>query len=196
MKFLPRNSAARLLAIWCCLLSACVLVAQNDNRIADDIYQNAELGFSCKIPFGWVDRTQRMQGTDQNSASHVLLAVFEHPPEATSDTINAGIVIATESAASYPKVKTARDYFVPLAEAITAQGSKAINDPYEFSLNGHAIMREDFSKPRGKLTMYQSSLVVLRKGQIVSFTFIAGSPDDVDELVQNLNFVSVSHAAH
>jgi hypothetical protein len=178
------------------LAGTCALLAQNNGSIANQFYQNPTLGFSCQIPFGWVDRTQQMQGSDQNTTSRVLLAVFAHPPEATSDTINAGIVIATESAAVYSKVKTARDYFEPLAEAATAQGLKAVNNPYEFLVNGREIMRQDFSKPRGKLTMYQSSLVVLKKGQIVSFTFIGGSPDEVDELVQNLNFASATHHHH
>jgi hypothetical protein len=39
--------------------------------------------------------------------------------------------------------------------------------------------------------MHQSSLVLLRKGYVVSFTFIAGSLDELDELIEKLSFPPV-----
>ena len=36
--------------------------------------------------------------------------------------------------------------------------------------------------------MYQTSLVILAKGQIASFTFIGGSQEDIEKLVSNLSF--------
>lgn len=184
-------------AVFCALSATCVLLAQNAGRIQNDVYQNAALGFSYKIPFGWVDRTQKMQGPDEEtSTSHVLLAAFERPPEATGDTINSGVVIAEESTASFPKAKTAVDYFEPLTEAATSQGFKVANGPYEFLIGAKRLVRGDFSKQRGKLTMYQSSLVMIKKGSIVSFTFVGGGSDEVDELVQNLKFSPVSAPHH
>lgn len=168
----------------------------NPGGIENDVYQNSALGFSYKIPFGWVDRTQAMQSPNGGSMSQVLLAVFERPPEATGETINSGVVIAAESASSYPKVRTAREYFEPLSEAATSHGFTATNDPHPFAVGARQVMREDFSKPRGKLTMYQSSLVMIRKGSIVSFTFVGGDSDEVEELIQNLDLASVSAPKH
>jgi hypothetical protein len=34
--------------------------------------------------------------------------------------------------------------------------------------------------------MFQSTLVVIEKGYVVSFTFIGGSEDEVEELIGNL----------
>lgn len=163
-------------------------------RIENGIYQNPGLGFSYKIPFGWVDRTKATQGTDDASSSQVLLAAFERPPEATGDTINSGVVIAVESAASYPTVKTAREYFGPLTEAAIKDGFAVINEPYEVVAGGRHLAREDFSKKHGKLTMFQSSLVMLKGGSIVSFTFIGGDSDEIDQLTQHLDFRIVSRA--
>ena len=165
-------------------------------RIENDVYKNSTLGFSYKIPFGWVDRTQAMQSPNSGSTSQVLLAEFERPPEATGETINSGVVIAAESASSYPKVKTAQEYFEPLSEAATSHGFTATNDPHPFAVGARQVMREDFSKSRGKLTMYQSSLVMIRKGSIVSFTFIGGDSDEVEELIRNLDFTPVSAPKH
>ena len=39
-----------------------------------------------------------------------------------------------------------------------------------------------------KLTMHQCTLILLAKGQIVSFTFIAGSEDELDDLMDRLHF--------
>lgn len=166
--------------------------ALNAGSIENGVYQDSALGFSYKIPFGWVERTQAMQSSNSASTSRVLLAVFERPPEATGETINSGVVIASESASSYPKVKTASEYFETLAEATTAQGFTAASDPHPFTAGVTQLIRGDFSKPRGKLTMYQSSLVIIRKGSIVSFTFIGGDSDEVDELVHNLEMTSIS----
>jgi hypothetical protein len=161
-------------------------------NVENGLYQNSVLGFSYKTPFGWVDRTQAMQSPDGSSTSQVLLAVFERPPEATGETINSGVVIASESASSYPKVKTALEYFEPLTEAATSHGFTAVSDPHSFAVGAVRLIRGDFSKPRCKLTMYQSSLVMIRKGSIVSFTFIGGDSDEVEELIRNLDLAAVS----
>jgi hypothetical protein len=36
--------------------------------------------------------------------------------------------------------------------------------------------------------MHQTSLVMLEKGYAVSFTFISGSEDEVDQLIEKLSF--------
>ena len=166
------------------------------NPPANNIYRNSSLGFSYKIPYGWVDRTQSMQEGAESSMSHVLLGTFERPPEATGETINSGVVIAEESSAAYPQVKTALEYFEPLTEAVTSQGLKVVTGPHPFTVGNRQLIRGDFSKPRGKLTMYQSSLVLIRKGSILSFTFVGGSAEEVDELIENLSFAPVSNSAH
>jgi len=118
----------------------------------------------------------------------VLLAVFERPPEATGSTINSAIVIAAEKTSQYSELKTAADYFGPITELATAKGFTVVNEPYDFPVGTKQLVRGDFSKPRGSLTMVQSSLVMLEKGYVVSFTFIGGSEDEVNGLVENLSF--------
>jgi hypothetical protein len=49
-------------------------------------------------------------------------------------------------------------------------------------------VRSDFGKEFGKLTMYQSSLVMLSKGYAISFTFIGGSEDEIEQLISQLSF--------
>jgi hypothetical protein len=36
--------------------------------------------------------------------------------------------------------------------------------------------------------MHQSTLVMIEKGFVISFTFISGSEDEVDELIESLRF--------
>ncbi|GAC1436772.1 MAG: hypothetical protein NVS1B11_20780 [Terriglobales bacterium] len=157
-------------------------------EISDGVYRNATFGFNYKIPFGWVDRTPDMQEGSESGKSQVLLAIFQRPPEARGEDINSAVVIATESASSYRGLKTAADYFGPIEELTTAKGFKVTHDPYAFSLGTKELVRGDFSKPRGTLTMYQSSLVILDKGTVISFTFIGGSEDEINGLVEGLSF--------
>jgi hypothetical protein len=156
---------------------------------AETLYRSPEFAFTYKIPFAWVDRTQQMQDESADpTKSKLLLAVFERPPEVTGDTVNSAVIITAESASTYPGLKTAADYLGPLTELTTSKGFKPAGDPYEFSVGTTPLVRADFLKELGKLTMHQSSLVLLRKGFVVSVTFIAGSGDELDELIEKLSF--------
>ena len=164
--------------------------------ITDGLYRNPSFGFSYKIPYGWVDRTDRMRDDSKDpSQGLVLLAVFERPPEVEDSTINSGLLIAAESVSSYPGLKTAADYFGPLEEVTAAKGLKIIDEPYEFSVGAKRLVRADFSKEIGQSTAHQSSLVMLQKGYLVSFTFIGDSDDEVEKLLQGLSFGVSSKAS-
>jgi hypothetical protein len=155
-----------------------------------------KFGFTYKVPFGWVDRTSDLQDDTEDAAgktaprsgSETLLAVFERPPGAPGETINSAVVIAAESLAGYPGLKTAADYFGPITEIAEQQGFKAEDGLYSFPVGAKQLVRGDFSKMRGKLEMRQSSLVMIAKGNIISFTFIAGSKDEVEDLIGSLSF--------
>jgi len=162
------------------------------------LFRNTTFGLRYQIPYGWVDRTKEMQEGNEAGKSEILLAVFERPPEATGDTINSAVVIASESAASYPSLKKAEDYLGPLTELATAKGFQADGEPYALEVESRQLLRADFVKTlsvkttvkptNDKLTMRQCTLVLLAKGQVVSFTFIAGSDDELDDLMDGLHF--------
>jgi len=96
-------------------------------------------------------------------------------------------VIAAESVSAYPSLKTAADYFGPLTEVTLSKGFKVVNEPFDFSSGANQLVRGDFSKEVGTLTMHQSSVVMLKKGYAVSFTVIGGSEDEVEELLERLS---------
>jgi hypothetical protein len=175
------------------------------------LYQNVPFGFHYQIPYGWVDRTQEMGSekvasqppqrdvthSDDTNKSKLLLAVFARPPEATGDTVNSAVVIASEGVASYPGLKKAEDYLAPLTELATANGFKAEGEPYALDVESRQLLRADFVKTiNDQLTMRQCTLVLLNKGQIVSFTFIAGSDDELDGLMDGLHFTAAKSPAH
>lgn len=156
---------------------------------AETIYRNSTFGFRYRIPYGWVERTKEMQEGEDAAKGEVLLAVFERPPQVSGDTINSGVVIASLSASDYPGLKRAEDFLGTLTEPTAAQGFKTDGDPSEALIDSQRLVRVDFSKPRSeKLTMHRSTLVLLTKGQIVSFTFIADSADEIDDLIGGLSF--------
>jgi hypothetical protein len=153
------------------------------------LYRNPTFAFRFQIPYGWVDRTKDMQEGNEAGKAEVLLAIFERPPQATGDTINSAVMIASESVASYPGLKRAEDYLGPLTELATSKGFKPEGEPYALEVESRQLLRADFTKPLSdKLTMRQCTLVLLAKGQIVSFTFIAGSEDELDDLMDGLHF--------
>jgi len=156
--------------------------------IENGTYRNAAFGFQYKVPYGWVDRTEQMHDDSMDPKSLLLLTVFERPPEATGDSVNSAVVITAESTVAYPGLKTAADYFGPLSDVATGKGFIVTNEPYYFSIGTKRVVRGDFSKKVGDLTMYQSSLVLLEKRYFVSFTFVGGTEDEVNELIEKLGF--------
>ena len=133
---------------------------------------------------------------DSNKSGRVLLAAFSRPPEARGEDVNASIVIAAENAAAYPGLKEAAQYFGPVTEVAKAQGFEVVEEPYEFAMGTKSVVRGDFKKDVGTRVMRQSTLVVLARGYAVSFTFIGGSEDEVEELMEGLSFVGQVSVTH
>jgi hypothetical protein len=184
--------------------------ALDSGAVSNGVYRNAGLGFTCRIPAGWVLRTEEMNARDDvapakegraaaaqaseggcphaEGCGRVLLAAFSRPPEARGEDVNGSIVIAAESAASYPGLKDAAQYFGPVGEIAKAQGFEVVEEPYEFAIGTKTVVRGDFQKNVGSRVMRQSTLAVLARGYVVSFTFIGGTEDEVEELVAGLSF--------
>ena len=178
-------------ALFCVAVLSAQAQAPSAGKLQDGIYRNFAYGFSYKPPYGWVDRTQQMRDDSADPVkSQLLFAIFERPPEASGDSINSAVIIATESVKAYPGLKTAADYFGPLTEVTTAKGFKVVNEPYEVNVGAKTLDRSDFSKDLGKLTMHQATLVMLAKGNVVSFTFIGSSEDEVENLISGLSFAA------
>ena len=177
--------------------------------VANSFYRNKTFAFSCKIPAGWVIRTDEMNARDSESDAgteskasppapqkntedkkdaRVLLAAFSRPPDAHGEDVNSSILIAAESVAAYPGLKEAVQYFGPVNEVAKAQGFTADEDPYEIAVGAKNLVRADFHKDVGSRVMRQSTLVFLARGYVVSITVIGGTEDEVEELIDGLEF--------
>jgi hypothetical protein len=173
--------------------------------VTNGVYRNKTLGLSCKMPAGWVLRTDEMNAPPEkkedekeapappaapasSAGAKVLLAAFSRPPEARAEDVNSSILIAAESAASYPDLKEAAQYFFPLTEVAKAQGFTADEDPYEITLGTKTLVRGDFHKDVGTRVMHQSTLAMLAHGYAISITVIGGTEDEVEDLIDGLTF--------
>ena len=90
--------------------------------------------------------------------------------------------------AAYPGLKDAAQYFGPVTEVAKAQGFDVVEEPYDFPVGAKTLVRGDFQRDIGSRVMRQSTLVMLARGYAISFTFIAGTEDEVDELMEGLSF--------
>lgn len=185
--------------------------------IADSVYRNKSFALSCKIPPGWVLRTDELNAREKeieekaekndlppaqaptaaaDTGAKVLLAAFSRPPGAKGEEINSSILIAVESASSYPGLKEAAQYFFPLTEVAKAQGFTPDEDPYEFAVGTKTLVRGDFHKDVGSRVMHQSTLAMLSHGYAVSITVIAGTEDGLEELIDGLSFSAPPPGVH
>jgi hypothetical protein len=179
--------------------------AIDDGSITNGIYRNKTLALACKIPPGWVLRTEEMNAREENkeeekgsspaapqssAGAKVLLAAFSRPPEARAEDVNASILIAAERASSYPGLQEAAQYFGPLTEVARAQGFLLEEDPYDIAIGTKTLVRADFHKNVGTRVMRQSTLAMLSHGYAISITIIGGTDDEVEDLVDGLTFTS------
>jgi hypothetical protein len=178
--------------------------------VINGLYRNKTLAMSCKIPDGWVLRTEEMNARDEDSDQpaqdagaaptsptagakdardgKVLLAAFSRPPAAHGEDVNSSILIAAESVSAYPGLKEAAQYFEPLTEVATAQGFIVDEEPYEIALGEKILVRGDFHKDVASRVMRQSTLAFLSHGYAVSITVIGGTEDEVEELLDGVEF--------
>jgi hypothetical protein len=186
--------------------------ALDDGAVINRVYHNKSLLLTCKIPEAWVLRTDEMNARDEDNGedtkeekanataaqlspassagAKVLLAAFSRPPEAKGEDVNSSILIAAENAAAYPGLTEAAQYFGPLTEVAKAQGFTPDEDPYELALGPKTLVRADFHKNVGSRVIHQSTLAMLTHGYAVSITLLAGTEDEVEELVDSLTFTA------
>jgi len=181
----------------------------DSGSIAEGVYRNKTFGFTCKIPAGWVLRTDEMnaraesesagegsratpdrtaEGGCPHMCNRVLLAAFSRPPEARGEDVNSSILIAAESAVAYPGMKDAAQYFGPLTEVAKAQGFEVDEEPYAYAIGRKTLVRGDFHKDVGSRVMRQSTLAMLEHDYAVSITVIGGTEDEVEELIDGVSF--------
>lgn len=129
-------------------------------------------------------------------AGKVLLAAFSRPPLARGEEVNSSIVIAAESAAAYPGLKEPVQYLAVLEEFPKSQGFKVDVEPEEIAIDAKTLVREDFEKDVETRMMRQSTLAMLARGYAVSFTFLGGTDDEVEELVEGLSFAGTKAGGH
>ena len=213
----------------CCCLIAPLLFAQSTRKsstppaaatldpgtVANSVYRNKALAFSCKIPGGWVLRTDELNSRNEadteekpkstdptpgnptpasSAGSKVLLAAFSRPPEAHAEDVNSSILIAAEPQDTYPGLKDAAQYFGPLTEVAQAQGFTVDEEPYEIALPNKTLVRADYHKDVGSRVMHQSTLAMLLHSYAISITVIAGTEDEVEEIIDGMAFTAPAKA--
>ena len=176
--------------------------------VTSGVYRNRALALNCRVPAGWVLRTQEMNAreeetnvdssseaksstpgsTGENGGGRVLLAAFSRPPDARGEDVNSSIVIAAEPVSVYPGLKEAAQYFGPLTEVAKAQGFMVDEEPYEIEIGTKVVVRGDFHKDVGSRVMRQSTLAFLGQGHAVSITVIGGTEDEVEQLLEGVSF--------
>ncbi len=179
--------------------------ALDAGAVTNGVYRNQTLALSCKIPPGWVLRTDEMNAREEkkeekqenekdtpapasSTGAKVLLAAFSRPPEARAEDVNSSILIAAESAAAYPRLKDAAQYFFPLTEVAKARGFTPDEDPYDIAVGTKTLVRGDFHKDVATRVMRQSTLAMLSNGYAISITVIGGTEDEVEDLIDGLTF--------
>jgi hypothetical protein len=178
-------------------------ISLDPGTITNNIYRNKTLALTVKIPDAWVLRTDDLNDEQKetpvkdttaqpasSAGARVLLAAFSRPPEARGEEINSSILIAAESQSNYPGLKDAAQYFYPLEEVAKEQGFLLDEDPYAITIGPQTLVRADFHKDVGTRVMRQSTLALLTHGYAISITVIAGTEDELEDLIDALTFTA------
>jgi hypothetical protein len=160
----------------------------DDGSVASGVYSESFFNLSYNLAPSWVVKTPEMrQGLAGQDNSILLLSAFEKDKPAPGH-IAPSITITAETLSAYPEVKTAADYFAALSEIVTNKGFAVLNEPAEIEIGGVTFLRGDFQEQEGGgSTMYQASMVAIRKGYILGITAITGNEEELTPMLNRLH---------
>lgn len=149
-------------------------------------YNENFFNLTCSIPEGWTVKTSDMRtGLAKPESSFLLLSAFSRTGVLPGQ-VNSSLTITAENLTDYPEVKSAEDYLALLGATINDKGFTVLNPPAEIEVGGVTFVRADFQKEEGEKTVYQASMVAIRKGYALAITAISGSDEELTPLLNRV----------
>jgi hypothetical protein len=91
-----------------------------------------------------------------------------------------------DDSSAYHPALTAKDYLPKITRMFQAQQVQLIQEGAELSVGNHRFYRADYKRPIG----YQAVLCTDWKGYVFTWTFVAHTIEQLEELVTSLNDAS------
>ncbi len=150
-------------------------------------YTEKFFNLSYAVPAEWVVKTADMRAGLQGQENSILLLSAFAKDKPAAGQINPSLTISAESLAAYPEVKTAADYFEVLSGVVTNDGFTVLNQPAEIEIGGVTFLRGDFQKQQGDSTVYQATMVAIRKEYVLGVTAITANEEELTPMLNRLH---------
>ncbi|HYG98430.1 MAG TPA: energy transducer TonB [Terriglobales bacterium] len=155
-------------------------------------YRNHYFGMIYVLPEAeeWYvnDDLLKQNFSPSNLAGHFWLTVLDRH---TGTPIRERILIMADDAALYDSPMNSPEGFVAkLTEAQRKTGHDVVRSAYAVEYGGRQFYRGDFNLQYTGGTLYKSSVSTQFQGFLISWTFVASSPEQLDRLVGSLSHVT------
>lgn len=159
----------------------------DSGTIRENVYKNDFFGFSYTCPKGWSLLQQQSQTGIRlapGAALYTLLFATASPSNGTMSRSNAGIVVLAEDV-SHTGIRDPKSAAAKLADVLThtQPPHKLVNSGSEVNLNGIRFFRIDYEQQTfSDVRHYFCTVITVRKGYALRFSFIADSKERLDEI--------------
>jgi len=155
--------------------------------IVSNIYANEFLGFSFPIPDGW-EVNREILGTEREGEAKrtpggglELLVVDQHTAKPFRNRIVVSALDATSMSA------TTQEYVSKFAKVqVNRDGRELVRDAFDVELAGKHFFRADYKQPIPGGALAEAFVCTKFRGYFIGWTFVAGSPEELEGLVNSL----------
>ncbi len=167
-------------------------VVLTSGAFASDVYTNEVLKVSYQLPGHW----QTKRGWALASGSVVLFVAVEK----TDKPLKSGVLMSADDVDAYnsPPLDL-KGYTQKVGRALSkTHGTIVIREAYPLTFVGHIFYRADYKQESPNTGAYKALVCTKIRGYYTSWMFVAGTPEELNELVLSLNRLSfgVSSAEH
>ena len=162
-----------------------------DGTIVSNTYANEFLGFWFPIPDGWQVNRESVGAEREGEAKRTpeggleLLVVDQH----TARPFRNRIVVTTLDAVGLSA--TTREYVSKFVKVqVGRDGRELVRDSTDVELAGRHFFRADYKQPVPGGAMAEAFVCTKFSGYFLGWTFVAGSPEELEGLVSSLQRLS------
>jgi TonB family protein len=159
--------------------------------VVNNIYANEFLGFRFPIPDGWEVNSETVGAEREGEATRTpgggleLLIVDQHNARSFRNRI---VVTALDASVT---TLTTQEYVAKMVGVLVSRdGRKLVHESTQVELAGKSFIRSDYKQPVPGGELAEAFVCTKFSGYFLGWTFVAGSPEELEGLVRSLQQLS------
>ena len=162
-------------------------------HFSDGVYVNSYFRLAYTLGGGWYLNEDLMKGRiSRFSGNYLLLAADRH----TGKPMRERVLLVADDASQYKPRLSPVEYVTKMGKALIQHpGMELVRNSYQVEHAGKTFARMDYKESYGSGSVSRAFAATEVNGYLLSWTFVANSPQELNELVDSLDRLSFKAAA-